>query len=309
MIAPASAGDLAPRQSRDLRVDRYRDAVGERGIVGYQDTAGGAVMFRLTQQIDGNPVRVRSSVGDHQNLRGPGDGVDPDSAEDHALGRRHIGIAGTDDDIDRLDGLGAIGQCGNRLRPADPIDFVDSRAMRCRQNRGNEFPIRRRYDHDQSSDPGDLSGNRVHQHRAGIGGRPAWNIEPRRADRCPAQAKAITHTVVICVPLRPLAAVEVFDPGCGKIDGGDQIGRTRANGGGDFIRTNAQSRGIDGDPIETRGIFEQRRIAFRRDTLQNLGDHAIDAFGIVSPLRKIGRETRLEGCVRVVQPKRHCKPL
>ena len=51
-------------------------------------------------------------------------------------------------------------------------------------------PSRRRRDHHQPLDPGDLGGNRVHQHRRGIGRAAAGDIDAGRIDRVPARAEA-----------------------------------------------------------------------------------------------------------------------
>ena len=69
-------------------------------------------------------------VGDDQDLGRPGDHVDADAAEDTPLGRRDIGVARADDLVDRRDRRGAVGQRRHRLRPADPVDFVDAEQVR-----------------------------------------------------------------------------------------------------------------------------------------------------------------------------------
>ena len=70
--------------------------------------------------------RIGAGIGEHDDLGRPGDHVDADDAEHPPLGRRDIGVAGADDLGDRRDGLGAVGERGDRLRAADAVDFVDA---------------------------------------------------------------------------------------------------------------------------------------------------------------------------------------
>ena len=104
-------------------------------------------------------------VGDDQDLRWAGDHVDADPAKDPPLGRRDIGVAGSDDLVDRLDRRRSIGERRDRLCAADPIDFVDPDQPGGGENQRVEDAIRRRHRHDQPLDPGDLCRDRVHQHR------------------------------------------------------------------------------------------------------------------------------------------------
>ncbi len=83
------------------------------------------VVLRLRQQIGGDPFRVVVPVGDDQDLGRAGDHVDPDLAEDPPLGRGDIGVARTDDLVDRRDRRRAVGERRDRLRAADPVDLVD----------------------------------------------------------------------------------------------------------------------------------------------------------------------------------------
>ena len=107
MIAPKSRHDApatAPRGSVvELRGHRLLDRIGERRVVGDQDRLRRGVVLGLRQQIGGDPVRIAVLVGEDQHLGRAGDHVDADRAEHQPLGRRHIGVAGTDDLGDRLD--------------------------------------------------------------------------------------------------------------------------------------------------------------------------------------------------------------
>ena len=80
-------------------------------------------MLGLAEQIGGDPVGIVGAVGDHQDFRRPGDGIDADLAEHFALGGGDLGIAGAHDLVHRRDAFGAIGQRRHRLRPADADRF------------------------------------------------------------------------------------------------------------------------------------------------------------------------------------------
>ena len=105
MTAPKSRQLAAAVSARDRRFSwrstASATASAEGGVVGDQDRLRGRVVLGLGEQVGGDPVRIVGAVGDDQHLRGPGDHVDADRAEDLPLGRRHIGVAGADDLGDR----------------------------------------------------------------------------------------------------------------------------------------------------------------------------------------------------------------
>ena len=63
-------------------------------------------------------------VGDDQRLGGACEQVDADPPEELALGFGHVGVAGTDDHVDRLDRLGAERHRADRLHAAEHVDLV-----------------------------------------------------------------------------------------------------------------------------------------------------------------------------------------
>jgi len=78
----------------------------------------------LAQEIGRDPDGVRGGLGHHQYLGRTGNHVDPDHAENLALGLGHVRVARADDLVDRHDGLGPISQRGDRLGPAHAIDLI-----------------------------------------------------------------------------------------------------------------------------------------------------------------------------------------
>ena len=151
-------------------------------------------------------------VGDDEDFRRAGDHVDPDPAEDPPLRRRDIGVAGTDDLVDRRDRRGAIGQRRDRLRPADPVDLVDPDETRRRQHERVQHAVRRRHHHREPLDPGDPGRDRVHQHRRRIGSRAARHVEADRLDRPPALPEAHPDVVDVIDVGRQLPAMKGLDP-------------------------------------------------------------------------------------------------
>ncbi len=140
-------------------------------------------MLGLAEQIGGDPFGIIVGIGDDQNFAGAGNHVDPDHAVELALGLGDPGVTRPGDDIDLGDPLGAIGERGDRLRPADAPDFVDSGNMRGGEHQRIALAFGGRGDDRQPPDPGHLGGDRVHQQRGRIGGAPARHIEPRGIDR------------------------------------------------------------------------------------------------------------------------------
>ncbi len=158
MIAPC-ASQLAraisrARQAGEVALDRgFATAAAKSASSVIEDRLRRVVVLGLRQQIGGDPCRVVVPVGDDQDFRWAGDHVDADPAEDPPLGRRDIGVARPDDLVDRRDRRRAISQRRDRLRAADPVDFVDPDELRRGQHQRVEHPVRRRHDHRPAARP------------------------------------------------------------------------------------------------------------------------------------------------------------
>ena len=89
--------------------------------------SGGAVgaVLGLGHEVDGDEVGGGRFVGHHHQLRRAGGGLDADHAGHLPLGQRDVDVARSDDDVDRPDGLGAVGHGGDGLGAADPVHLVD----------------------------------------------------------------------------------------------------------------------------------------------------------------------------------------
>ena len=176
---PAGAGDVAARQHAELALDGGCDALGEAGVVGHQDGLGGGVVLGLGQQVGGEPLGVVVPVGDDEDLRRSGDGIDADRAEHLALGGRDVGIAGADDLGDGRHALGAVGQRGHGLRAADAIDLGDAGQVRGRQHQRVHLAARRGHGHGDARH----AGNAAPAPRSSAPSLDSWRARPARRGR------------------------------------------------------------------------------------------------------------------------------
>ena len=294
IIAPARAGDVSARQGRKLPLDRAFDSTCEFGAVGDQDRLRRGVMFGLRQKIGGDPLRIAGRVGDDQNFGRPGDHVDADDAEDPALGRRDIGVAGTDDLRDRRDARRAIGQRRDRLRAADAVDLIDAGKLGRCQNERIDMPIRRRDHHDQAGHPCHFRRDRVHEHRGGIARRAARHVEAGRFDRLPAPAEFDAERIGEHEVLRPLLLVKGGDPLMRQTQRRQRLRRRGRFGCGDVLRRNRQTQRGKIDAIEFQRIIDERRIAARDHIGDDLLNRLIDVFGPLALRRKKSFECLVE---------------
>ena len=306
---PAVARDGGARHRPKTVLDRRGDRIGEAFVVGDQHRLGAWIVLGLGQQVGGDPRRVVCRVRHHQDLGRARDQVDADGAEHAALGGGDISVAGTDDLVDRGDGGGPVGQRGDRLRPADAPDLVDARDLRRRQHQRVERAVGRRHRHDEAFDAGDPCRHGVHQDGTRIGGGAARNVQPHRGDRRPPHPQ--TDPVGVGIPdvLGHLTAVVIVDARRGELE---RRHRLVAAGGPrrlDLARIHAQFRhAVDRQPVELRGVFQQRRVA----ALAYLGDdlrHRVIDVGIDLAT---GGHQRLEGSGEVgcggVKPVGHRPP-
>ena len=108
----------------------------------------------------------------------------PDVAEDLALGERHVDVAGAHDLVHAADGLGAVGQRGDRLGAAHPVGLGHARDARGGQHRGIERPSAAGGETSTiSADPGHPRRHHRHQHGGRIGGAPARDVDRDPVER------------------------------------------------------------------------------------------------------------------------------
>ena len=155
MIVPWASQLARPWRGRHRIASRprRRRPVGEFRVVGDQDGLRGGIVLGLAHQIGSDPLGIVEAVGDDEDLGRSGDHVDPDHAEQLALGLSDPGVAGAGDDIDRRDPFRAVGQRGDRLGPADPPQFVDPGEVRGGEDERIRVAIRSGRDHHDALDP------------------------------------------------------------------------------------------------------------------------------------------------------------
>ena len=145
--------------------------VGHRLVPGDQPGQAVGAVLGLQDHVDRDEVGVDRGVGDHHDLRRPGERrrhADPALAGHLALGHRHVHVARADDHVDRADRLGAVGHRGDGLRAADPVHLVDA---------------------------GDGGGGQRHVRHPTVGARAARTARSR-ARRPPGPGTAVISTVV-----------------------------------------------------------------------------------------------------------------
>ena len=184
VVINGSAGDLSARQLRNLGFQFLLYGESKVHRIRHKDGRRELVVLRLREQVRCDKAWIAVAVGNDQDLARSGNHVDRHRAENLLFRFGDKGVARTDDLIHLRDALGAVGQCGDRLRAADLEDLVDPRDVRRGKDHGVDLPlfVRRGHHHDRF-DAGDLRRNRVHQHRRRIRRRPAGHIKPRTVDR------------------------------------------------------------------------------------------------------------------------------
>ena len=140
-------------------------------------------MLGLAEQVGRAHFAVDAVVGDDQRLGRTGEQIDADAAEQLALGLRHIGVAGTDDHVDRRDRLGAERHGGDRLHAAEHQDLVGAAEMHGGDDRRMRPALERRRAGDDALHAGDPRGDDRH-----VGGgdhriAPARHVAADRVDR------------------------------------------------------------------------------------------------------------------------------
>ena len=118
-------------------------------------------MFGLPQQVGGAEFRIDRVIGDQHGLGRAGEQVDADAAVQLALGLGDIGVAGTDQHVDRGDGFGADGHRAHRLHAAQHIDLMRATQV----HRGDDGGVRRTLDRRGRGDDAGHARNRRGQHR------------------------------------------------------------------------------------------------------------------------------------------------
>ena len=151
---------ISPRGDSSSRISqRLVDQVGQVGVGRHQVRRRARVVFGLRHQIDRDECRHGGLVGEHEHLGGAGEHVDAHVAHHELLGGGDVRVARTDDLVDARDGVGAIGERGDRLSAADLVDLGDTGLRGGGQRVGVHRAVRRRrHDHRDLVDARDGAG-------------------------------------------------------------------------------------------------------------------------------------------------------
>ena len=129
--APKAASDREAisrlEEARELMFDLRGHGPGKGLVRRQEERARRLVMLGLGQEIRGRKGGLPRPVRDDDDLAGAGDHVDRHPAEDHLLGRRHIGVSRADDLVDAGDRSRAVRQGRDRLGAADLEDPMSPR--------------------------------------------------------------------------------------------------------------------------------------------------------------------------------------
>jgi hypothetical protein len=217
----------ATRRCLDDPGDLGGDELGVRLVP--RDQPGQAVrtVLGLEDDVDGGELGADRAVGHDHDLGRTGEARrHADDAGHLALGERHVGVARADDHVDGADGLGAVGERGDRLRTADGVHLVDARDGSGGQDLvGQRAVLAGRHREDDLGHAGDLRRDRRHQHRRRVEGTPARGVAPSPIDGAGELAHEDAVTFVDGVVIGDLGLVIRPDVAGGHLERGSQVGR------------------------------------------------------------------------------------
>ena len=186
---PCTARDRRGRQDAQQAFDLAQGVVGEALGGGQQDRRTVGTVLGLAQQIGGAEFAVDAVVGDHQRLGRAGEQVDADAAEQLPLGLRDIGVARTDQHVDRGDARGSERHRADRLDAAETVDLVGAGEMLRGDDRGRRLSLGGRRAGDDARHAGDLGGDDRHVRRRQQRIFAARHVAAGRPDRDVAMAE------------------------------------------------------------------------------------------------------------------------
>ena len=146
-------------------------------------------------------------VRDHQDLRGPGEHVDPDLPEYLPLRFGDVDIAWADDLVDPRQRLRAVGERGHGMRAADGDHAVDPGQRGGRKDQR----IRIGTHHHELAHAGNLRRHRVHEHGRRIRRLAARHVKAHALERRQALPQSRAVRLGVLPGLLQLLLVEAAD--------------------------------------------------------------------------------------------------
>ncbi len=183
MIGPGLAGDVGRGQDCQQPVDLGHGVAGELLGGGEQDGRRVDAVLGLTQQVGGAELGARGVVGDYQGLRGPGEQVDADAAEELALGLGDVGVARADKHVDHAHALGAERHRADRLDAAEAVDLIRAGEVLGGDDGGRRPPLERWGAGDDARNARDLGRDDGHVGRGEEGIFAARHVAADRVHR------------------------------------------------------------------------------------------------------------------------------
>jgi hypothetical protein len=239
-------------------------------------------MIGLRDEVGGDPRRMRTVVGDDEDLARTRHFVDIHYTVDHALGGLHVGVTGPDNFVDRRDTRSSIGKRGDRVRTADAIKFVDAGNRRGGHDLGPRTIGRGRRDHHDFAYPGDARRNRIHQHRGRIRAHPARDIDADAVKRAHHLTEAHPETVSVREGFLDGLLMKCGDAARGQFErtpiGFGKLAQRVAK----FLRGNAQRFGCELHAVEAQRVVDERGVAALADIGNNVSHRGIEARGVIA---------------------------
>src|SRR5688572_350937 len=261
---------VAPRHLREQAPDRRLHLVEVARLRREQEGLRGFVVLGLREKIHRDPIGGRGALGDHQDLRGPGDHVDAHVAEYLALRLRHIEVAGTDDLVDARQRLRAVGERGHRVGTAHGKDAVDAGKRR----RGEHQRVWIRAHHDELFHAGDLGGYRIHEHRRRVRSLAAGHVQADALERRNPLAEACAVGLGVVPGTLELVFVETAYALLRRFERLARHGGHRQQGFLLPLAGNLQLRnGAGARIVKPMRILQERGIPSLAHCAQNVGHH------------------------------------
>ena len=216
-------------------------------------------------------MHVRARRRDHEQVTRPREAVDPDVARHLPLGLLDVQVARADDHVDRVDGLGAVGERGDGLSATDRVDPGGARKPASGEHRRVHLAGGTgRSAHGHVGYPGDARGDHAHHDRARVRRPAAGHVDPGTPHRDLPQQHLVPVEVddgeLVSQP-RTRNRADVVDralePGpdirIQPLEGGIQVG------GGDLDR-----RRLGAGRVKAPGVVLQRGVALGSDLADDL---------------------------------------
>jgi hypothetical protein len=129
-----------PVEIRELNLDVAQHGIERGGVVRNEYHGGVGSMLGLAEEVCGCDDGIGCGVDDDQRLARSCGEIDAADAVDRQLGSRDPRATRTNDQVDRIDRFGSIGEGGNRLRSAGCVYLVDAEEGACREDEGVDGP-------------------------------------------------------------------------------------------------------------------------------------------------------------------------